>query len=96
VRSPSSPDAFRTNRWKTTDDAHRVTAAGGPGRATLTVMFGIGVSRLFGLVREQVVAFYFGRAAQYSAFVAAYKVPNLVRVLLGEGNLSASFIPVLS
>lgn len=59
-------------------------------------MFGIGVSRVFGLVREQVVAFYFGRSAAYSAFVAAYKVPNLVRVLLGEGNLSASFIPVLT
>ena len=68
----------------------------GSGRATAVVMFGIGVSRLFGLVREQVVAFYFGRAAVYSAFVAAYKVPNLVRVLLGEGNLSASFIPVLA
>jgi putative peptidoglycan lipid II flippase len=59
-------------------------------------MFGIGVSRVFGLVREQVVAFYFGRSAAYSAFIAAYKVPNLVRVLLGEGNLSASFIPVLA
>lgn len=59
-------------------------------------MFGIGVSRIFGLVREQVIAFYFGRSAQYSAFVAAYKIPNLVRVLLGEGNLSASFIPVLA
>lgn len=69
---------------------------GDSGRATLVVMFGIGVSRVFGLVREQVVAYYFGRAAAYSAFVAAYKVPNLVRVLLGEGNLSASFIPVLA
>ncbi|HET6340926.1 MAG TPA: murein biosynthesis integral membrane protein MurJ [Gemmatimonadota bacterium] len=68
----------------------------GTGRATLTVMLGIGASRIFGLVREQVVAFYFGRAAAYSAFVAAYKVPNLVRVLLGEGNLSASLIPVLA
>jgi putative peptidoglycan lipid II flippase len=65
-------------------------------RATLVVMFGIGVSRIFGLVREQVVAFYFGRSAVYSAFIAAYRVPNLVRVLLGEGNLSASFIPVLA
>lgn len=59
-------------------------------------MLGIATSRLFGLVREQVVAYYFGRAAAYSAFVAAYKVPNLVRVLLGEGNLSASLIPVLA
>ncbi len=77
--------------------ADRGTArAGSTGRATLVVMFGIGVSRVFGLIREQVVAFYFGRAATYSAFVAAYKIPNLVRVLLGEGNLSASFIPVLA
>jgi len=66
------------------------------GRATLVVMLGIGVSRVFGLVREQVIAFYFGRAAAYSAFVAAYKIPNFVRVLLGEGDLSASFIPVLA
>ncbi|HUP00298.1 MAG TPA: murein biosynthesis integral membrane protein MurJ [Gemmatimonadota bacterium] len=68
----------------------------GSDRATAVVMFGIGVSRIFGLVREQVIAFYFGRAAQYSAFVAAYRIPNLVRVLLGEGNLSSSFIPVLA
>lgn len=59
-------------------------------------MFGIGTSRLMGLVREQVIAYYFGRSGSYSAFVAAYKIPNLVRVLLGEGNLSASFIPVLA
>jgi len=62
----------------------------------MIVMFGIGVSRFFGLVREQVIAYFFGRAATYSAFVAAYKLPNLVRVLLGEGNLSASLIPVLA
>jgi putative peptidoglycan lipid II flippase len=62
----------------------------------MIVMFGIGVSRLFGLVREQVIAYFFGRAATYSAFVAAYKLPNLMRVLLGEGNLSASLIPVLA
>jgi len=68
----------------------------GSARATLVVMLGIGVSRVVGLVREQVVAFYFGRAAAYSAFVAAYKVPNLFRVLLGEGNLSASLIPVMA
>lgn len=76
--------------------ASKAPPARGSAHATLVVMFGIGVSRIFGLVREQVVAFYFGRSAAYSAFVAAYKVPNLVRVLLGEGNLSASFIPVLA
>jgi putative peptidoglycan lipid II flippase len=65
-------------------------------RATGVVMVGILASRLLGLVREQVVALYFGRSGELSAFWAAFKVPNLFRVLLGEGNLSASFIPVLS
>lgn len=79
-----------------TQERRFLPLARGTGRATFVVMLGIGVSRMFGLFREQVVAFYFGRAASYSAFVAAYKIPNLVRVLLGEGNLSASFIPVLA
>jgi putative peptidoglycan lipid II flippase len=59
-------------------------------------MAGILASRVLGLVREQVVALYFGRSGELSAYWAAFKVPNLFRVLAGEGNLSASFIPVLS
>lgn len=89
-RSPS-PAAANADPGSRSGGAGRST-----GRATVVVMFGIGVSRVFGLVREQVIAYYFGRAARYSAFVAAYKIPNLFRVLLGEGNLSASFIPVLA
>ncbi|MBA2564100.1 MAG: murein biosynthesis integral membrane protein MurJ [Gemmatimonadetes bacterium] len=65
-------------------------------RATGVVMAGILASRVLGLAREQVVALHFGRSPELSAFWAAFKIPNLVRVLLGEGNLSASFIPVLS
>ena len=45
------------------------TGSSESGRHTLVVMFGIGTSRVFGLVREQVVAYFFGRAAAYSAFV---------------------------
>jgi putative peptidoglycan lipid II flippase len=71
-------------------------AAGAPARATAIVMAGIAASRLAGLVREQVVALVFGRSADLSAFWAAFKLPNLFRVLAGEGNLSASFVPVLS
>ncbi|HEY7460571.1 MAG TPA: murein biosynthesis integral membrane protein MurJ [Gemmatimonadota bacterium] len=65
-------------------------------RATWVVMGGILASRVLGLVREQVVALYFGRSGELSAYWAAFKIPNLFRVLAGEGNLSASFIPVLS
>lgn len=71
-------------------------AASTAARATGVVMVGISASRLLGLVREQVIALYFGRSGELSAYWAAFKVPNLFRVLLGEGNLAASFVPVLS
>jgi len=55
---------------------------------------GILFSRILGFVRERVFAHYFGNAAAADAFRAALKIPNLVRNFLGEGTLSASFIPV--
>jgi putative peptidoglycan lipid II flippase len=45
-------------------------------------------------VRERVFAHYFGDSAAADAFRAALKIPNIIRNLLGEGTLSASFIPV--
>jgi putative peptidoglycan lipid II flippase len=56
------------------------------------------VSRVLGLVRDTVMAFFFGASgtAAMSAFAVAFKIPNLFRRLLGEGALSAAFIPVLS
>jgi putative peptidoglycan lipid II flippase len=62
-------------------------SSGGIGAATLT-------SRVLGLVREQVYAAFMGTSAIYSAFVYAYTVPNLFRRLLGEGALTAAFIPI--
>ena len=50
-------------------------------------------SRVLGLVRDLVLAALFPRAVT-DAFSAAFKLPNLFRRLLGEGSLSASFIPV--
>jgi len=58
------------------------------------VAAGIFVSRILGFVRERVFAHYFGNSPAADAFRAALKIPNLVRNLLGEGTLSASFIPV--
>jgi putative peptidoglycan lipid II flippase len=62
-------------------------SSGGIGAATLT-------SRVLGLVREQVYAAFMGTTAVYSAFIYAYTVPNLFRRLLGEGALTAAFIPI--
>jgi putative peptidoglycan lipid II flippase len=64
------------------------------GRAATQVAAGILVTRVLGFVRERVFAHYFGSGELADAFRAAYRIPNAIRNLLGEGTLSASFIPV--
>jgi putative peptidoglycan lipid II flippase len=51
-------------------------------------------SRVLGLIREQVMAYFFGAGLATDAFVAAFRVPNLLRDLFAEGALSSAFIPV--
>ena len=55
---------------------------------------GIGLSRVAGLVREVAIGAVLGAGVQGDAFRAAMRVPNLLQNLLGEGALSASFVPV--
>src|SRR6184192_3687358 len=52
------------------------------------------MSRMAGLVRAHVFAYYFGLEMEADAFTAAVRIPNFLQNLLGEGALSASFIPV--
>jgi putative peptidoglycan lipid II flippase len=68
--------------------------AAAPASAATRVAAGILVTRILGFVRERVFAHYFGNGALADAFRAAYRIPNAIRNLLGEGTLSASFIPV--
>jgi len=58
------------------------------------VAAGILASRGVGLVREMVVAAALGRGAFADAFRVAMRVPNLLQNLLGEGSISAAFVPV--
>jgi putative peptidoglycan lipid II flippase len=58
------------------------------------VAAGILVSRIIGLVRNRVFAHYFGTSDAADAFNAAFRIPNFLQNLFGEGVLSASFIPV--
>jgi len=51
-------------------------------------------SRILGMVREMVYAAFMGNTWVASAFVMAFQVPNLFRRLLGEGALTAAFIPI--
>lgn len=55
---------------------------------------GILLSRISGLIRERVIGYYLGLSPAAGAFRAALRIPNLLQNLLGEGVLSASFIPV--
>lgn len=66
-------------------------------RASALVAAGILLSRTAGLIRVSVFAHYFGqRSDAADAFNAAFRIPNLLQNLFGEGALSASFIPVYS
>ena len=58
------------------------------------VAAGILLSRVAGLIRTSVFAHYLGASRAADAFNVALKVPNFLQNLLGEGVLSASFIPV--
>ena len=73
-------------------DADEVTAQ----KSTASAMAGILISRLFGFLREIVIASVFGLSPRVDAFYAAYRIPNFFRTLLGEGSLSAAYVPVLS
>jgi putative peptidoglycan lipid II flippase len=61
-----------------------------------SVFAGILLSRLMGFVREGTFARYFGVGPHQDALTAAMRVPNVLQNLLGEGALSASFIPIYS
>jgi len=52
------------------------------------------LSRVLGLIRDVVVAQYFG--ARADAFFVAFKIPNFFRRLFAEGAFSVAFVPVLS
>lgn len=72
----------------------RPPAVDDSGRNASLVGAGILLSRLSGLIREMVTARFLGVGLASDAFKAALRIPNLLQNLLGEGVLSASFIPV--
>jgi putative peptidoglycan lipid II flippase len=80
-RFPKAPSVERGERESTARSAFLVGA-------------GILVSRIIGVVRQRVFAHYLGISDAAGAFNAAFKIPNFLQNIFGEGALSASFIPV--
>ena len=70
----------------TSDDQQQVTRSAG------IVSIAVMASRLLGLVREKVIAYYFAAGVGGDAFYAAFRIPNLMRDLFGEGALSKAFV----
>ena len=76
------------------DSDRRPKGQPGTGRSAFFVGAGILISRIVGLIRQRIFAHYFGTSAAGDAFSAAFRIPNFLQNIFGEGALSASFIPV--
>jgi putative peptidoglycan lipid II flippase len=63
-----------------------------------TAMFSLatGLSRILGLIREMVAAYYFGASGKINAFTVAFQIPNLLRSLVADQALGSAFVPVFS
>ena len=66
------------------------------GGGALAVTAGILASRLLGFLRERAFAYYFGAGPHNDVLRVALRAPNVLQNLLGEGTLSATFIPIYS
>lgn len=71
------------------ENSRVVRAAGVVGMATM-------LSRVFGFLRDMIVAGLFGAGFTTDAFFVAFRIPNLLRRLLAEGSLTVSFVPVFT
>lgn len=65
-------------------------------RAAGVIGLAVMCSRVLGLVREQVSAYFFGGGGLMDAFTAAFRIPNLLRDLFAEGALSTAFVTTFS
>src|SRR5574340_189716 len=100
---PGSPPApVGAGRARQPDDGGPGPPGGDAGHrrrlARSTAIFSVatGISRVLGLVREMVSAYYFGVTGAINAFTVAIQIPNLVRALLADAALSGAFVPVFS
>ncbi len=73
-----------------------MTEKGRIAKAAGVVGVGTMISRLLGYLRDMVIANFFGAGLAADAFFVAFRIPNLLRRLFGEGSLTVSFIPVFT
>ena len=64
--------------------------------STATFSLATGLSRILGLIREIVTAYFFGAAGRINAFTIAFQIPNLIRALVADAAVSSAFVPVFT
>ena len=77
------------NKQRRAKEAGLVRSAG-------IISVAVALSRLTGLIRERVMAHYFGASEIYDAFLVGFRIPNLTRDLFAEGALSSAFVPIFT
>ena len=65
-------------------------------KSTGVIGIATATSRVLGFIRDIVIARFFGTAIYAQAFVVAFRIPNLLRDLIGEGAVNSAFVPVLT
>lgn len=82
----------------TQEETSAAVAGSSPGllRSSAVVGAMTMLSRVLGLVRDIVIAFFVGATASADAFFVAFKIPNFLRRLFAEGAFSQAFVPVLA
>ena len=65
-------------------------------KSTIIISFATSLSRVLGFMRDVLIANFFGTGLAAEAFVVAFRIPNLLRDLVGEGAANAAFVPVFS
>jgi putative peptidoglycan lipid II flippase len=84
-----------------TSRIEQLPSASGPERRRLTraaaaVACATVLSRVLGFARDALIAWTFGASFSSDAFLAAFRIPNLFRRLVGEGTLNSAFVPVFT
>jgi len=65
-------------------------------KSTFTVSGMTGISRVLGLIRDVVLARYFGAGLGLDVFIVAFRIPNFLRRLFAEGGFQQAFVPILT
>lgn len=87
----ANSDEIKSSMKQVTDSENSKVA-----KAAGVVGISTTASRIFGVIRDMIVASLFGAGWIYDAFLVAFRIPNLLRRLIGEGSLTVSFVPVFT